>query len=511
MNCSRPVHINSNSRRYRPFVSQISMEVPCGHCPSCVHEMQRDWFLRTWQECKTYNENGGKVLFVTLTYNNAHLPVYTDVVQYCDPDSGEVVDKVLNIPCFRKSDVDQFWKAFRKPLERYFKCQGLRLDELSLPIKYIWPCEYGMSEGSTYRPHYHPLIFIPREVFEYFGSKQKLKDYVTKHWMPRGFVRWSKEVDGGCFVTSEFAARYVTKYVTKDFSFFSQPMVSEYLVDGYGKVIKDRYEKMKSFLPKHWQSKSFGIGLVDYCNNDLVFRDGFNFTFVSDVQKGKSTVYKVPRYIVRKVLYKQDKHGSFVLNERGKMVKLKLLDFSDKVKKLSEHNSDYINNFDFLKSRVGDIQSFNEYAGTSFFSVFSLSNKLRMMMQGRDINELSLYQLVYRGTIYNYSSPCSSNGRKYSAYMKRLSNFDYNELFNDAKSIYERKIIGNGTGKFYEDGFLKSFNKHNFNLLEKNSRFLHFDEIISLILQVEDFYRKCCDDAYQDSVREKKYLKHLIV
>lgn len=81
-----------------------------------------------------------------------------------------------------------------------------------------------MSEGFTHRSHHHTLCCLPKpyvdvlQIDQNAVTSQKLKNLFQEYW-PYGMIRWSKPVDGGMFVKSEFAGRYTSKYVVKDINF----------------------------------------------------------------------------------------------------------------------------------------------------------------------------------------------------------------------------------------------------------------------------------------------------
>ena len=95
--------------------------VPCGKCPSCLSDRARDWSNRCLMELKT----SGSAIFVTLTYDDFHLPI---------DDDG---------PTLRVRDVQLFFKRLRK-------------DFPNSRIRYLLSGEYG---SKTSRPHYHAIIF----------------------------------------------------------------------------------------------------------------------------------------------------------------------------------------------------------------------------------------------------------------------------------------------------------------------------------------------------------------
>jgi len=97
--------------------TDITVTIPCGNCLGCKLEKARQWAVRCNHEAQLHNEN----CFITLTYNNEHLP-----------ENGTLV----------KSDLQKFMKRLRK--------KG------GQNIKFYASGEYGEKLS---RPHYHVCIF----------------------------------------------------------------------------------------------------------------------------------------------------------------------------------------------------------------------------------------------------------------------------------------------------------------------------------------------------------------
>lgn len=97
--------------------------VPCGKCLNCCADRSRDWSIRLLLELEVMKN----AVFVTLTYNDDHLPLM--------PGSGT--------PTLCVRDVQLFFKRLRKKFNprkiRFFLCG-----------------EYG---SNTHRPHYHAILF----------------------------------------------------------------------------------------------------------------------------------------------------------------------------------------------------------------------------------------------------------------------------------------------------------------------------------------------------------------
>lgn len=104
-------------------VSEPDFFVPCGKCDACLEDRRKDWIVRL--QCETFTNPLSS--FITLTYDNEHLPV-----------DGLVC----------KSDVQRFIKRLRNVGRDY---------DISIPsFKYFIGAEYG---SRFHRPHYHGILF----------------------------------------------------------------------------------------------------------------------------------------------------------------------------------------------------------------------------------------------------------------------------------------------------------------------------------------------------------------
>lgn len=98
----------------------VSQKVPCGKCAFCLTNRRSSWQFRIHHEMRTQEHPG---YFITLTYDEKHV---------------RRVDGRLSL---RFYDVQLYLKRLRKA-KHY--------------VKYICVGEYG---SSTYRPHYHMLLW----------------------------------------------------------------------------------------------------------------------------------------------------------------------------------------------------------------------------------------------------------------------------------------------------------------------------------------------------------------
>ena len=148
------------------------MTVPCGQCIGCRLEHSRQWAVRMMHEAQMHESN----LFVTLTYDDEHLPEWGSL---------------------RKKDFQGFINKLRKARKgtrvRYFHCG-----------------EYG---DETNRPHYHAALFgVDFPDMQLYVHRGEHRVY---HSAELGEL-WGKgltEIGSLTFESAAYIARYVTKKV----------------------------------------------------------------------------------------------------------------------------------------------------------------------------------------------------------------------------------------------------------------------------------------------------------
>lgn len=120
------------------------IELPCGQCIGCRLEYSRQWAVRCVLEAQQWEYN----YFVTLTYNDSHVPFNT--FQYLDYFTGEICDDIALT--LLPDDLQKFMKRLRISFKRKY---DFPLDD-EPGIRFYACGEYG---GETSRPHYHLCLF----------------------------------------------------------------------------------------------------------------------------------------------------------------------------------------------------------------------------------------------------------------------------------------------------------------------------------------------------------------
>lgn len=205
-------YLKSGDLFYDSPVSFHSL-VPCGHCMGCRLDRARVWADRMLLELK---DNNYKALFVTLTYNDAHLPVawhvgynyYDGFYEDVDPlvlyDDEEWIAASAGAPATLSIRDTQL---FMKRLRRSFKDRRLR---------FFLAGEYGPR---THRPHYHAIIYgLTLSDFK----DCRIKDF-NKLGQPRYISKSFEKIwgNGYCVLapvnwnTCAYVSRYTMKKVYK--------------------------------------------------------------------------------------------------------------------------------------------------------------------------------------------------------------------------------------------------------------------------------------------------------
>lgn len=284
--CTNPLIVRNKSPYKVYDVSPMKYQVPCGKCLECRSLVQSDWCTRLSYEINMFYRNGGIGVFLTFTYNDDDLPVFAP----------------LNQPCFRHDDVLKFLDRINLYMQRTYG---------SYMYKYFFCSEYGKT---TQRPHYHGLFLLNHGV-DWFSFVEKARSL----WSEHGYM--FPKFDGHMYVDNDgfgvsptlkngaASAKYVSKYITKDMSFYNIPSISAYLDkknDSFGIPYKKRKDLIKRCLPKHWQSKGIGISQLeqfDQFDSDSVINALNNGVF----EPLSGDVVPLSTYIVNKLMYKSVK------------------------------------------------------------------------------------------------------------------------------------------------------------------------------------------------------------
>ncbi len=216
------------------FEQLHGVSVPCGKCMACQIRKRKEMSLRLSCEASMYDSD--KCCFITLTYDDEHVPV-TDFNRLDSPclmkedikveddgsmsvDCAKVVHKAvergvgeLPLQTLYPRDVQKFIKRLRRYLEYVPKKDKNRVgrDHVDTSIRYFCVGEYG---SKFKRPHYHLMIFgwSPSDMtfWERKNSHVLYRSRQIERLWKYGFSTVSPVGQG--------VAKYCSRYVTKKFA-----------------------------------------------------------------------------------------------------------------------------------------------------------------------------------------------------------------------------------------------------------------------------------------------------
>lgn len=159
--------------------------IPCGKCLGCRLEYSRQWAIRCVKEAKYHNDN----CFITITYNDEHLP-----------------KRGLS-----KKHIQDFLKRLRRRLGYH------NIIDSETGLRYFLCGEYGTS---TYRPHYHAIIFgyKPVDLISFGYDNDIRQEIFISPWLSSLWGMGNVIVGNNVtFETCAYVARYVMKKLEVDF------------------------------------------------------------------------------------------------------------------------------------------------------------------------------------------------------------------------------------------------------------------------------------------------------
>lgn len=284
--CYRPLHIKANNVYRNTNVSASTYEVPCGKCESCRDMYRSVWKCRLWHELEYTQKNGGISVFLTFSYRNECLP--------------SIKINGVYTPCFNHDDVKTFLNRLKI---RMYRLYGKNM------YKYFIAMEFGKN---TKRQHLHGLFFLHRSVdwrvfVELCRELWKYGYTFPKRNRAGQYVKDDGTDDSPLIRSLVKGSIYVSKYVTKDLSYYQIPDVDV--------AVKFDKSFARRFGPRHYQSNDIGISILD----KIDLADSNNVaSFLTNGISVPYSKYKVPvpRYIKKKLLFQNEK--STRLGRNGK-------------------------------------------------------------------------------------------------------------------------------------------------------------------------------------------------
>lgn len=225
------------------IVKGYRIKLPCGRCIGCRLDYSRMWSIRSMHEARMHNDN----CFVTLTFNNEHLP-----------DDRSV----------HKSYIQSWLKRFRY--------------KFGENIRYLLCGEYG---SKRFRPHYHILFFGFRPDDLYVWNVRRGQIYYRSPILESVWHEPHRDDCNGFIVVGDVnfeSSAYVSRYITKKV---------------FGADVPKAYQGREPEF--QLVSRMPGLG-YDFLNK--YYSDIFNVGYVL-MENGKGDKFKapIPRYYVDKM------------------------------------------------------------------------------------------------------------------------------------------------------------------------------------------------------------------
>lgn len=252
--------------------------IPVTGTASYRRQQQKDWEFRLNAELQILKNQNWNIGFITLTYNDAHLPKLPKIL-------FKNQSKYSEIPCFSKTDIQNWIHSVRQYCKYHYNFKN------GQNIRYFIASEYG---SNTHRPHYHAILAWPNTL-DYETMHELCKEKWEHGWVfprqPQGDRNGTKDILP-FKLTGDLskAIAYCAKYACKDIDFYD--IVNKCNINSKHKLFKN----CTSF---HIQSKSLGFETIKNMSDDekhKAFIHGISF-------QGDGNVYKVPVYIKNKIVY----------------------------------------------------------------------------------------------------------------------------------------------------------------------------------------------------------------
>lgn len=151
------------------MAQEDAIQLPCGSCPGCRLERSRQWALRCKHEADLHINNS----FLTLTFNEAHLPLNGSLDVRCVQLFMKRLRRAISDLSTRGTQVSPSSSDRLDSSPKVTSSQAVSARE-SASVRFFACGEYG---GRGDRPHYHILLFgwdFPDKVFAKMSGESRL-------------------------------------------------------------------------------------------------------------------------------------------------------------------------------------------------------------------------------------------------------------------------------------------------------------------------------------------------
>lgn len=255
--------------------NQTGVPVPCGSCVGCRLDASRRWADR----CMLELDHSKKGVFLTLTYDDLHLPLGSK-----------------ELPTLRYKDLQDFFKRLKERVRNIYP---------DIDIRRYAAGEYG---DTTNRPHYHAIVFglgldfftdlVPR------GFNEFNQPLYSSQWLENVWSNGMCRIANVSWQTCAYVARYTAKkHIGRDSFIYSELGI----------------EPEKALM-----SRRPGIGGYFFEDHpDLVSSDEYlNSLPISDPFGAKSVKsVNLPNYLIKKLDNLNPDLYNLIVNQRKEFAK----------------------------------------------------------------------------------------------------------------------------------------------------------------------------------------------
>lgn len=290
--CLSPHRIQNSGLHHN--AGQYYLDVPCGICKECQEVKSIDYFVRAFAIFRSMSADWS-CFFCTFTHRPADVP-RTDLFKFdgFNADGSHRYRKVFrNVVCFNHELIHRCMKNYVQyyrrlfPNDYHFKDypSGRRIKIYDKVPKYLITSEFGESENHKHLPHYHAIIFVPRQM-----DFRQFKEEIEKFWH-YGFTKNIKIHKYKLFQrdrSPENCIKYVVKYASKAAGYCpSWLMNKNELIPSLG----DWFQ----IEPRIFTSNGFGDDL-----EKILTESNYMTNKITLSVAGKYVSYNIPYYYTRK-------------------------------------------------------------------------------------------------------------------------------------------------------------------------------------------------------------------
>lgn len=261
--------------KYQP--DWIQVPVPCGKCEGCLRDKSNDWATRIVNEFETWNNKG---IFVTLTYDNKHLPIN---------NKGEMTLKKKDVKNFKKR-LRKYCKKHEPAFKEWINPNTLKVER---PIRTFECGEYGEKHG---RPHYHMLImnWTPKDL-KYWKTTERGDVLYKSKTLQKIWGLGFTPIGTITYQSAAYTARYTMKKGGISHKQRLYYDITEYDEEFDCEVLKTKYRYIEPIKQPEFLTMSTnpGIGKQYFIDNFEQIRK--NSGIIIKDKKGVK-IKRIPRY-----------------------------------------------------------------------------------------------------------------------------------------------------------------------------------------------------------------------